>query len=86
MFQRDYNTFFVSGSLAWTFFKLRIDQPKQAALLTVLHNSEEGPVEEIELSPNIGKFTYLRLTPRKPGDGDGFKYNFLGFTAEGKSI
>ena len=57
---------------------MKINKYSTIATLTILHNKEEEPMDELELSPNIKKFTNLHFNLI-----DNVQYNFLGFMEDG---
>ena len=60
---------------------MKINKYSTIATLTILHNKEEQPMDELELSPNIKKFTDLHFNMV-----DNVQYNFLGFMEDGDLI
>ena len=65
----------------WPDFLVKINKSSTVATLTILHNKEEQPMDELELSPNIKKFTDLHFNMV-----DNVQYNFLGFMEDGDLI
>ena len=60
---------------------MKINKYSTIATLTILHNKEEQPMDELELSPNIKKFTDLHFNIV-----DNVQYNFMGFMEDGNLI